>query len=693
MDDGWSPSSEVEDLAKGAGKSFVSGVNTTLGWLDYISDKTGVNVTSLSPTGISTPKVPGPSTLKANAEALEDKYAPGVRNPPNNADQELGGAMEMAAEFFYGEGEARTMFEALPFSEKVAKLAKATKFLEEHPAIAKTVAAGILAGGVGTGQAAFHGADTNTALTTGAITGGISAGLVGIPAAISYVISKFRPVTEDIAGVTVPERVGQASAASKQTAKPATTQNGSATRATQQAAVPQVIGNLARRSLANSLEDVNAGRAASRITNPAQMLPAPEDAQPFTFEIGTGPTKEVREGNVSQPAARLPQKNITGGTTPKNEAELGSTAYTIPGSVQRTAFMTSAEPGNVAGETTATGGGTYKTSDPAQAELILSRMKQVEDSADFTKLPKAQQALLRESRESLQQQVDMFHAWRETQPHFAPLNTDDIVGQVNNFGEVRDQLQASAKPIAQKLERLSADPEGGGNEFSRLQSARARAFRNNDYDGVREAENGIQNLIEKNKNFMSTDEYRNFNRLWSQSKIAEKLQWATDGTANASERFAQQKQAGRLFDGKQMTQRLNKIEEEYGAKRLDDFLGTNGMDNLHRMADLVSNPTTESETRDALSQVAVALYHRAGKGALAGGLLGHLGGHAFMGVEIGVATESSLRSLYEYASTSPRIGSLLDYAVRNKVNPKIYVPLIAGEIERENTQPKQGATQ
>ena len=51
-----------------------------------------------------------------------------------------------------------------------------------------------------------------------------------------------------------------------------------------------------------------------------------------------------------------------------------------------------------------------------------------------------------------------------------------------------------------------------------------------------------------------------------------------------------------------------------------------------------------------------------------GGIIGGwTGTGAVRGAEAGVATEAAIRTIFNYAATSPRIGTLLDYAVKNGV--------------------------
>jgi len=106
------------------------------------------------------------STLGLKPDALQ----------PKTAGEKVGAFGENVLEFIAGDG----VVNALTSVEKYKVLANAAKLLEDHPTIAKLAHHGLTAlrqAVVGGSQAALHGADPSEALTTGAITGGLSAGL------------------------------------------------------------------------------------------------------------------------------------------------------------------------------------------------------------------------------------------------------------------------------------------------------------------------------------------------------------------------------------------------------------------------------------------------------------------------------------------------------------------------------------
>lgn len=154
----------VKDLLRGADKSIISGAKAVG---DFV-------------------QLPGGDGRKNSEiiDSLVDKHAPDLKGEPTGFLQKTGAFMEQAAEYAFGEGEARASFEALPAAEQLKKLQPVMAFLEKHPTIARYVKAGkdalktgTINAATGTAQAAAHGASAEDAIKEGLETG-ITAGAV-----------------------------------------------------------------------------------------------------------------------------------------------------------------------------------------------------------------------------------------------------------------------------------------------------------------------------------------------------------------------------------------------------------------------------------------------------------------------------------------------------------------------------------
>jgi hypothetical protein len=152
--------------------------------------------------------------------------------------------------------------------------------------------------------------------------------------------------------------------------------------------------------------------------------------------------------------------------------------------------------------------------------------------------------------------------------------------------------------------------------------------------------------------------------------------------------------------GNSLTNRLNKLTSMPGMQtRLTNLIGQDGVDNLYRVADLLSKPETAIKTENAAKEVARHLTGRIGRGALVGGTIGGVLGHMFgpVGGYIGASAGGSAGAfaadggqwVLRQAAINPRVGMLLDRAVRHNVDPKIFGDLIAGAISSQNSQTSQ----
>lgn len=87
-------------------------------------------------------------------------------------------------------------------------------------------------------------------------------------------------------------------------------------------------------------------RASARPTPIRGLLPAPTEEIPLHATGGAEPAESPR----LFPAEKFPQRNIVGGVSPRVESELGSTALTIPGRLQREAYMSGSAHPELSGE-------------------------------------------------------------------------------------------------------------------------------------------------------------------------------------------------------------------------------------------------------------------------------------------------------------------------------------------------------
>jgi hypothetical protein len=147
---------------------------------------------------------------------------------------------------------------------------------------------------------------------------------------------------------------------------------------------------------------------------------------------------------------------------------------------------------------------------------------------------------------------------------------------------------------------------------------------------------------------------------------------------------------------------LKTMEDKMGTDRLTELLGPEGLGNLHQQAQLTDNPANADAAKSLMREVAGRMITKGGAYATMGGLLGHFMGYhwpegAGAGFVAGAAhgaTEVAANKLLHYAATSPRIGAMLNYAVKHNIGAKYAAPLIAAGVSQEyNPNPDEQPAQ
>lgn len=657
------------------------------------------------------------------------KFGESMAETQKNADAPIdtiagktGYALENVAEFMSGD----EALKGLTSAEKLMKIAPVLKLVEKYPRLAHVLSEGLAAvkanpvkaaaarnAVLGEGQAELHGADRSTAVKTGAITGLIGgAAEAAIPAVyggVKNLLAKIRPGTEEIAGETVPVLASQRKGAAPIAERAATSSTPAARNVAQaqQEGGQKAIQNIAQRSTRNALEKVNEVRKTAPVSDPARLLQAPEGSKPFEFHIEGPPATagtEATEGTLSQEGGKSRVNAMPNDpSVVARRAQLGSTADAIPDRAfteNANWHYTPPETGQTpTGGTPATGGyggGRLSTTDPAAAQAAVSHLEDLHDSAQFAKMPKAQQQQISAARDSLQEQLGMYHAADRLHPHFEPVDAAGLAQHVTNFGEAADHIEASVKPIYQKIDEVS------GGKFSALRSqsnaAKKVMFQPGSIKAFEDAveakataDKGIQELFNRYGTKVSRPELQSANAAWRDAAVLNNIHATVEGAfKGAPKDIADTLGTNRILRGNSLETRLNRLVAKTPRADIERVIGKDGLENLYRVSDLLSKPETASQTRNAAVEVARELTRRVGKGALIGGVIGHLFGQTTAGAVTGAALEDSARYIMRQAAINPRVGVLIDRAVRNQVNPKIFAPLIAAEI---NSQPKEESPQ
>jgi hypothetical protein len=619
---------------------------------------------------------------------------------PDTIAGKTGYGLENIAEFMLGDEAVKGM----SVGEKLAHLAPVMKTMEKYPRIAAVVQAGLKNLGLGTAQAAAHGADAPTALASGAVTGVTGGALEGALGKTAEFAERTAPATEDIAGEKVQTLSSQ---------RPGTGPRGDVkvnevpeVAASQQASAPRVFRNVARNATQDALKEANKGRVvANQITNPARLLSAPEDARPYPFTIeGTGTTEESIPGGNDPRVKQIGSEYVPGKgsataakTEPYNEGAFkygdeeplplvhDQEPFTGPTHKEPILqYLTDLKPGQTAGSTSVTGGGDLVAAGPEAAQAHLSRLNDIVDNPH----PDTSPAVLRaqtEARDNLQEQLDMYHTYQRTLPNFKPVDALRGAQAVQTFGDAADQLQNAATPIYQKLDAVS------DGEFGRLNRERAAAGKRGDFTKQYQLEGQIRGIID-NSDGITHGERAQASTLWSKSMVLDGLHSAVEHAANVNERYASEVAGGRVLSGVRLQNGLNRLINQYGADRIESVIGKDGMENMTRMSSLLNTPKGASGFKGMSTSVLHNLAHGKVGGAIGAGI--GYATHGYPGSVVGAyAGAQAERWMLQQAATNPRIGQLVDYAVRNNVTPKVAAGLISSAIIQENQPPQEDKTE
>jgi hypothetical protein len=220
-------------------------------------------------------------------------------------------------------------------------------------------------------------------------------------------------------------------------------------------------------------------------------------------------------------------------------------------------------------------------------------------------------------------------------------------------------------------------------------------------DSKSEAEQGIQELFNRHSGDVSRTELQSANTAWRDASILSDIHATVEGAfRGAPKDISDTLGTNRIIRGNSLETRLNRLlkstgtpgEQANARASVTRVIGQDGLENLYRVSDLLSKPDTAAETTNVARAIGMHLFQRTTRGAVIGGVLGHIIGHPFEGALAGAAVEDATRYVLRQAAIDPRVGMLVDRAVRHQVNPKIFAPLIAGEIN-SNIEPNQEGAQ
>jgi hypothetical protein len=275
------------------------------------------------------------------------------------------------------------------------------------------------------------------------------------------------------------------------------------------------------------------------------------------------------------------------------------------------------------------------------------------------------------------------------------------------FAEGSEALKDQVRPLYQRADAVT----GYNGKLQELMAQHAAALDTGgdiDYKAADQAEIGIDELLEKRPADITPAEQAAMKLGWRDAKVLDKVHAATESSFNriSEERATEPGTGERLIKGGNeyggsLQFNIGKIMDTPAkAKEVYRVLGRDGVANLDRAANLVSKPEMAKATAALAEQVAAEFpapkegnLHKVVGGAVGTGIGGTLGAAthlpygaeagALLGGKAGTMLSDGARDVMRRMVMSPRVGQMMDFAVRNNVSSKIAAGAVAAEIQRE----------
>jgi hypothetical protein len=180
---------------------------------------------------------------------------------------------------------------------------------------------------------------------------------------------------------------------------------------------------------------------------------------------------------------------------------------------------------------------------------------------------------------------------------------------------------------------------------------------------------------------MTQEDYQAARNAWRQSRRLDELDTVFERMMNGVT-YEEGEMGMPRFVEKARTKAIqNFLDIGTNQQQIGDLIGREGIINLKNVTNLLSDRATSQPAQKMVMETVGVIAKRfghAGYGAAAGGLGAKLlGGDPYTASLAGGVTADALRRAWRYAATTPKVGQMIDMAVRSQVAPKIAAPLIA----------------
>jgi hypothetical protein len=292
-------------------------------------------------------------------------------------------------------------------------------------------------------------------------------------------------------------------------------------------------------------------------------------------------------------------------------------------------------------------------------------------------------------------------------PGVEPITAVDT-SKMGTFADAGDALKEKARTLYQALDTSSAFK--GKLEEAQNAFDAATSGENVDYKAADAAEKQMDDLLASKPKDVDPATLQAANTAWRDYTGFAKLHNVTEGAYNGiSEEMAakpgmaaRQLKPGTANGGTLQTRLGTYLRDPRNVVDAARLVGDEGLENLYRSSNLVSHPELAKATQAIADEVAKqfpapAKPHPVAQairdtvtGGAAGALLAQATGMPHIASEaVGGAAVNGSRYLLQKMVMSPRIGKLVDFAVRNNVPARQAAGLIVAAMRNEDGTQEQ----
>lgn len=506
-------------------------------------------------------------------------------------------------------------------------------------------------------------------------------------------------------------------------------------------AVDAASGNIGRTAAARSIKAANDARAPeAAIIPPSRQLPGTAG---YTVQ-GTPAVETVTQ--PSQEGSRIygltrevPNPNYTPvGTEPRGtptDAELRRQAVetqavptrSITGEPTVTVPNWQEIPPTGGGDVTRGGGGPVILTADGQGSTIARARQQLSqyerilsDPAQVQEMGPQEAARIQQAHADLNEQIRRYDDFAASQPHFAPIDPNDVVANTDSLGDAATHLKAQGGQFwttADETARAAGDSEtwtGLRNEEKNIKARMNSTTPSARWDDLRAELADVHQrqfaFMDRYRTSFSPQEWEYHRQLYQDGAVLDDLHSLIESKFNGiTQAEAARRGLQRVFEPtKNFT---NELENFYsGGYRgsatnrdvLERTIGQPHMDDLKQLGQLWTNSERMEASNKLINSIGVAirrhylglrgLLMEAPAGfALGAYAAGHLGGGIIpmMGAPaVGGTITGTRRYLMDRLATDPDFMRRFVYAVQNNVSPRTGGAVLAARLIGASQEPQ-----